>query len=588
VAIDRTKQRLPLTVRSQILAIVLLSSLPTLAIMTNGFRLPRFITAVFGLLSLAAALGLALSLAGRVELLRQIVVAGASGSIAYSRSLAGHDELALIAQTIDNLITRLQANALTQDNLTEWFQLVLAHCKAAIWQYDPATNLITGIGAPSHLPGSLGEQQIEYTAFLNAVHPADRAGLAQALEQGITQSQGFSYEYRLAMPHKQTHWYAMIGKTGCDKEGRLIITAIVTDITARRQAEHELQLLAKHDVGTLLYNRSYFEKELKRLDTYEQLPISVIMLDINGLKLINRRFNHAAGDHLMKQVAQLLTAVSGPNDVTARWGGDEFVMLLPKTDEQAVARKCDSILQQATNASSDPFPMSVALGYAVKEHPEQDLYDILSEAEARMSCRKLLDHHSAHSSIVSTLASTLRERSYETEEHARRLQQLSTALGYNLGLSSAQLDELSLAATLHDIGKVGVSDAILRKPGPLSDHEWQEMRNHVKIGYRIALCSPDLTPVAHAILYHHEWWNGQGYLEGLKGRSIPLIARILAIVDAFDAMTHDRPYRPRMSVAAACAELKRCAGTQFDAELVEKFIIMLSRSNPTQMPATSY
>jgi diguanylate cyclase (GGDEF)-like protein len=554
VADEKTKQRLPFSVRNQVLALIIVSSLPTLVCLVYCSGPPRFIRIAFSLLPLATSLWLARTLTKRVRVPHQPAIADVGGNM-------------------------------TPESLTEWLRLVLDLCKATIWQYDPAVCRITATGYPYLMPDGGQELQMELTAFLDAVHAADRVGLAQALHKSVVQEQNFTYEYRLAVPHKQTLWCQMIGKAGCDIAGRPMVTGVVMDITARKQAECEMQRLTKFDANTGLYNRTYFEQELKRLDTVDQLPIGVIVLDINGLKRINNRFNHAVGDRLMQRIAQLLTAVSAADDVTARWGGDEFVMLLPKTAEQAVVQRCDSILQHAA-AADDLVPISIALGYAVKASPEEDIYGILGEAEARLSRRKLLENHSAHSSIVATLASTLRERSHETEEHARRLQQLSTALGRNLGLSAAQLDELSLAATLHDIGKVGIRDTILMKPGPLTKEEWQEMRDHVRIGYRIALCSPDLTPVARAILYHHEWWNGQGYLEGLKGHDIPLIARILAIVDAFDVMTHNRPYRPSMSISAACAELKRCAGTQFDAELVDKFIKMISNPQQKQMPVT--
>jgi len=163
------------------------------------------------------------------------------------------------------------------------------------------------------------------------------------------------------------------------------------------------------------------------------------------------------------------------------------------------------------------------------------------------------------------------EKSHETEEHAQRLVSLSKAVGMALDLSQAELDKLVLLASLHDIGKVGIRDDILTKQGELDDMEWEEMKRHPEIGYRIAKTSPDLAPIAEGILCHHEWWDGSGYPQGIRGESIPLISRIVAVVDAYDAMTNDRPYRKALNHETAIKRIKQNAGTQFDPNIVKIF-----------------
>jgi HD-GYP domain-containing protein (c-di-GMP phosphodiesterase class II) len=181
---------------------------------------------------------------------------------------------------------------------------------------------------------------------------------------------------------------------------------------------------------------------------------------------------------------------------------------------------------------------------------------------------------------VNTLINTLKARDLTTERHAMRLEKLLIGLAALIGLPESTTADLSLLAKFHDIGKVGVSDAILLKEGPLTPEEWTEMRRHCEIGYRIALSASDLVPIADWILKHHEWWDGQGYPLGIKGEEIPIECRLLAIVDAYEALTSVRPYRRPFSHREAVAELWRHAGTQFDPQLLEKFVQMLETYPP--------
>ncbi|WP_041275127.1 HD-GYP domain-containing protein [Desulfotomaculum nigrificans] len=216
--------------------------------------------------------------------------------------------------------------------------------------------------------------------------------------------------------------------------------------------------------------------------------------------------------------------------------------------------------------------MSIALGYATKNKAKENIWQVLKEAEEWMYRNKLLQSKSYRNAIISSLKATLFEKSMETEEHAERLKEISLKIAKGLGISDKQMDELELLAVLHDIGKVAIKESILMNPGKLTEEEWEEMKKHPEIGYRIARATPELAPVAEYILCHHERWDGRGYPRGLKGEEIPLLSRILAVADAFDAMTNDRPYRKAMSREESLAELERNAGTQFDPEIVSAFI----------------
>lgn len=365
-----------------------------------------------------------------------------------------------------------------------------------------------------------------------------------------------------------------------DAEGKVFrVVTISLNITAKKKIEEHIRYLTFHDPLTGLYNRLFFEEELGRLDTPRQLPLSVIMVDVNNLKLVNDVFGHKQGDVLLKRVAQILTKSCRKEDIIARWGGDEFVILLPGTPEdvaQSVARR---IIQACEEAKEEHLiPVSLAVGCATKVDERESIDAVLSEAENRMYRNKLAEAKSLRARLILSFEQSLREIPGEMETHHERMRALSRAIGEAFGLSPAELDTLDLLARLHDLGKLGVSRNILTKPAPLTEEEWEDIRRHPEIGYRIARVFPELLPVAEGILAHHERFDGTGYPRGLKGGEIPLLARIIAVVDAFVAMTSDRPYRKALTREEAQEEIVKRAGTQFDPEVVQVFLRVVGKA----------
>ncbi|MCX7668114.1 MAG: HD-GYP domain-containing protein, partial [Atribacterota bacterium] len=212
----------------------------------------------------------------------------------------------------------------------------------------------------------------------------------------------------------------------------------------------------------------------------------------------------------------------------------------------------------------------------VKSHPSQGIADILRIAENWMYQRKLTDGLSFRVQTIHFLQKTLREVAYEVEEHSRRMKKWASQVAAFLNLPQTEKDMLSLFAEFHDVGKIAIPPAILQKKGPLNEEEWKTVRRHPEVGFRIVQAIPELASLAPFILAHHEWYNGQGYPRGLKGKEIPLLSRLIAICDAFEVMTSGRPYKKALSLEEAIAELQRCRGTQFDPQLVDVFIQALN------------
>ena len=351
---------------------------------------------------------------------------------------------------------------------------------------------------------------------------------------------------------------------------------IVRDITERKKAERQLKYLSFHDRLTGLYNRAYFEDELKRLDAKRYLPLSLVFGDVNSLKLVNDAFGHYEGDRLLKEVAKLVKRCFREEDITARWGGDEFSIILPNTPKPVAEKTAERIKKALGNKRfRGKMPISISFGISTKIDDSKKIKILLEEAENNMYRSKLTDKKSLFSSMVSSLERTMYEKSYETEEHAKRIRAMALKLGKTINLSESRLDELVLLASLHDIGKVAIPENIIQNKSKLTQKKWEILKKHSEIGYNIARSSPQLSYLADGILCHHEWWDGSGYPRCLKGEDIPIVSRIISIVDAHDVMLSGRPYKKALNKKEAINELQRCSGTQFDPKLVENFVLLL-------------
>jgi diguanylate cyclase (GGDEF)-like protein len=344
------------------------------------------------------------------------------------------------------------------------------------------------------------------------------------------------------------------------------------DVTERKQAEEHVRYISFHDAVTGLYNRAYFEAEIRRLDTLRSLPISIIIGDVNHLKLTNDTFGHREGDRLLASIGEILQSCCRDEDIIARWGGDEFAVILPKTSAETAAEICGRIHKSA-EAYGDKLAIrpSIALGSAVKRSPEEDIFAVVSEAEEEMYDDKLAQSKKNRDAVIGSLLERVRRTWPEHEAHLSRSCDIADRFAAALGLSERELADLKLVILLHDIGKAAVPDTCLKKPGRLTVEEWEAVKRYPETGFRIAKSFAETARVSDEVLSLRERWDGTGYPRGLKGEEIPHLSRVFSIVDVYDILTHERPYAAALTHEQAVGEIRKHAGKQFDPRLVEAF-----------------
>jgi diguanylate cyclase (GGDEF)-like protein/PAS domain S-box-containing protein len=493
--------------------------------------------------------------------------------------------LETVVSKISSAIDRIRAENALQESV-EKYRTLVANVPGIIFScaWDPHWTMSYISDSVEALTGFKASDFIgnRVRSFASIIHPEDRAKVFREI-RGYNNAEEIPYHrrYRVITSDGAVRWVRESGRVIYNQDGLVDhIDGVIIDITDLVSYEEQLKYLSLHDQLTGLYNRVYFEAELARFEISRDYPISIISSDLDGLKLINDAMGHDAGDRLLKKCANLLQLSFRASDILARIGGDEFSAILPETDNETgekIARRIRRKIAKYNHENPD-LPLSLSMGVATTSDNSVSLKDLFKEADDYMYRDKLHSNVSSRNRVVNCLLTALAERDFITEGHAVRLEDLCLAMGEKKNLTSRQLRDLALLAQVHDLGKVGIPDRILFKPGSLDKKEWEVMKQHAEKGYRIALASPDLAGVADYILKHHEHWDGSGYPLGLKKDEIPIECRILAIVDAFDAMTNDRPYSRAISIEDAISELQRCSGAQFDPDLVETFFLLVKPS----------
>jgi len=400
---------------------------------------------------------------------------------------------------------------------------------------------------------------------VKSVLPAIDQSFIEALGQVAITGEPLAYENYQA---KSGKFYSVVAYS----PKRDQFAALVYDVTDRIKREDKIKYLSYHDQLTGLYNRRFYEEELRRLDTPRDLPLTIVMSDLNGLKLINDSFGHLVGDELLKKAAGVIKRGCRAEDIVSRFGGDEFVVILPQTDAFETERLVQRIKNLAAKEKINDIDLSISFGYETKISKEQDIHDVFKIAEDHMYRHKLIESSTIRKKIINVIVNMLFEKDVKEMMHAKHVSAICSAIASEMDLTTEDKSQIKLAGLMHDIGKIGVDESILKSPDKPSKTAWKEIKRHSEIGYRILSSSTEFSEIAVFILDHHERWDGKGYPKRLRGEEIPLASRIIAIAEAFDVMTSEHEYGVRLDEKEAAREIQNGSGKQFDPEVVEVFI----------------
>jgi diguanylate cyclase (GGDEF)-like protein/putative nucleotidyltransferase with HDIG domain len=363
------------------------------------------------------------------------------------------------------------------------------------------------------------------------------------------------------------------------KDGEIIGCVIsFEDITERKKTEERINYLRNHDTLTGLYNRSWLNEELIRINKQKNLPVSVVFGDVNGLKLTNDIFGHSAGDELLKKSADILKRVCGDLDTVARVGGDEVLILLPKTDSEKAEKIIAQIRTEFSKTQVAAIKCSISLGYDTKTEPEQDIERIMENAENKMYKEKTINRKSINTTMVNTIIASLHSRSLRERMHSLNVSELCEKIASAMELSETEVRRAKDAGFLHDIGKIVLPESLITQKPKLTAEEKRELQQHSVIGYRILNLFDNTLDLAEGVYSHHEAWNGSGYPKGIKEKEIPIISRIIAVAEAYDSFTNNTRGEP-LSKQEALTKLRERAGSKLDPRVVEALITIIGRES---------
>ena len=428
-------------------------------------------------------------------------------------------------------------------------------------------------------------------AWIEAVHPDDRERYAEHTARYL-RGEMSEVRCRLIGLDGVTRW--IIGGGMPRREGdRLIVEGIVRDATAEVTAEERLREAARTDALTGLFNRRHFsevlEAELARSRRNDLRP-GLLLIDVDHFKSVNDSYGHQAGDAVLCEIATRLRTSVRAYDTIARWGGEEFVVLAPvQRDARALRAMCEaltrSVGERSIEAVGHGLDVTISIG-AVLVDPSASHEEITDQADRALyaakrrgrNCVRLFGELTANDlaaeepeaiRLAQALSLSAGLREGMPEQHAEQVATLSGDIAGGLSLPDEMILRCRLGGWLHDIGKVAIPDHILRKPGTLDEDEWRVMRAHAEVGEELVRRIPSIASAAAAVRHHHEHMDGSGYPDALAGDAIPLEARVIAVADAYSAITTDRPYRQARTPEEALAELRARADRHHDRHAVE-------------------
>lgn len=582
---------------------VVVSAIPEGYLITpvaQSIRLAVFLSVLFLVLSFFAYTVLTGRLLKPMRTLMQTSDALSSGDLTKRIPIVRKDEIGQISESFNKVANEMQFLVNNLENTVKerteelektvsildenksQLQLILDSTAEAIYGIDTNGNCtfcniscikILGYSNQSELLGKNMHGLLHHTRRDGMPLPAEECKICKAFAKG----QGTHMDDEVFWRADGTCFDVDCYSYPQVKNGE-IIGAVVTfiDISDRKQKEAEIQYLNCHDTLTGLYNRRCFDEHREKIDNPENLPLSVIFADINGLKMTNDIFGHTAGDELIKKSAEILNQVCRQNDAVARVGGDEFIILLPNTTRENAENILDRIKSGFADARVEAVKCSIALGLDTKRSPDQPLDEIMANAENAMYKDKTMNRKSNNIDIIDTIINTLHAKSPKEKQHSINVGNLCSDVGAALQLPLTEINKLQRTGYLHDIGKIVLDEEILTKAA-LSDEEFEKMQQHAAVGYRILSLIDDTLDLAEYVYGHHERWDGTGYPRGLKGEQIHLVSRIISVVETYDRVLNRGTLPLEERKREALDVIKSNSGSQFDPQVAELFVQLIEK-----------
>ncbi|MBC3888065.1 diguanylate cyclase [Acetobacterium paludosum] len=461
----------------------------------------------------------------------------------------------------------------------EKYRLLTEFASDVTWLFNITKNKFTYI-SPSilQLIGITSEEAIK-TSLESFVTPESSITMRECLKNDLENfianpenSNPALIEIQQPCRNGNIIWVELSTKYRYNSDGDIEIVGVSRDIEKRKRAEKEVLYLSYHDQLTGLYNRRFYEEELQRLDTERNLPIALIMADVNGLKLINDAYGHQAGDMILKSFANILKEECRNDEIVSRTGGDEFVVLLPRTNKEDAKLIIERLYDSISNTNIQNTILSVSMGLSVKCDVSEKMTEIYKKAEDAMYAHKLSVSPNIKKATIDSIVNLLYKRDKQEMLESEFVGGLCAAIAREMNFSPDAINHIKIAGLRHDIGEIAIGDSIRHKAENLNVNEWSEIKRHPEIGYHILHSVTETAEAAKYVLEHHERWDGTGYPKGLKGEEISVQGRIIAIADAYSAMTSDRLFHKALSQEEAIDEIKKCSGTQFDSDIAKIFI----------------
>ena len=512
------------------------------------------------------------------------------GNLSARIKIKRNDEIGLISESFNNVADKMQSLVENlEENVrqrTDELRLILDSAAEGIYGVDLEGNCtfcnmsclkILGYEKQEDLIGKNVHKIIHHSYVDGTEYLTEDCLILKSIRSG----KGYENSEEVFWKADNTYFNVDYSAYPQVKNGT-VIGGVITfnDITERKKREEEIEYLSCYDSLTKLNNRSCFENNKIKIDKPENYPLSVIFADLNGLKMTNDIFGHNVGDELIKKSAEVLKKACRKEDIISRVGGDEFIILLPKTEKDIAEQLTRLIKAEMSNSKVAAIRCSMALGVNTKTQERQVLDEIIADAENAMYKDKTMNRQSTNRDLINTIIETLHSRSPQEKQHSDNVQKLCSMMGKALKLSKPEIDKLERSAYLHDIGKITIDKDILSKK-ELSEEEKEKMYQHPVVGYRILNLFDETLDLAEYIYNHHERWDGLGYPRGVAKDEIPFISRIIAVVETYDRIVYGysaiRDKDSKINKERAISIIEEGSGKQFDPKIVKVFLEIMRK-----------